>query len=346
MRRGRWGNALRTVMPIFLAVLLLSVAELALEYRAAKRGFSTLVFSGGGERKQTADKSIGDAAMVAFGPGPSFPFRSRIPNGDEQGSVWICSASHAADPRLEIGKIFPTILDQKLASLIDPERVVVNASRAGASIEQNLEMLEEYGLLAQPEVCVLYQAANEFSFLANRSVESPANTPIAKPFLANVRAEISKFGESTTMYGRLLRNNVTPWLTKACPKKSSLGEDANSHYRSRLLKFIKYVEDSGATPFVCTFALRTPTKVIPPAEELFYLKTTPTMQPSSWQKQVREWNELIRNEIPEDQVIDVAAYCETHPEWFRDPVHFSEDGHQAVADYLSSELFARFFSKQ
>jgi len=140
----------RMVWPLMWAVLLLAMAEFLLEYRAASRGFTTHLF---GQPKAT-QLAAEDPSQEVYGPSANFPFRSRLVKFEKNPRtmrIWLASSSHAEDVRMPVSDLFVSVLETQLRQQGIPCEVL-NASRAGMTLEQNTEQLKALAKKWKPDV--------------------------------------------------------------------------------------------------------------------------------------------------------------------------------------------------
>jgi hypothetical protein len=127
----------RVIWPLLWAFVFLALIEVALECRAAGRGFKTHLFGQSPQRaKNVAENDLDNDAN--FGPAQGFPFRSRIVDSRKKQDtirIWIASSSHAEDVRMKVHDVFPVVIEREL-NRRGFSCEVLNASRAGMTLEQ------------------------------------------------------------------------------------------------------------------------------------------------------------------------------------------------------------------
>lgn len=335
--------ALRLIRPILWMALYLAIIEITLEYRSARRGWRTLLFS------PPAAVSIqtpagGESGKVAFGPTDQFPFRSRIiPPAKPPGTLryWIASSSHAEDRNLGAEEIFPTRLERLLQSNGAPAQVL-NASRAGQTLEGHLALVADLGPRWSPDVVVLYQMSNDISLLCkqarNRGGE-PAGAS-GDPGLPWRWADRSL--ENTSLWP-LLKTNLTSMLTAQRLLHDELGEDAERRYEQNVRRFVRAWKSAGASVALCTFAIshdergrsRIPLQTI---QTIFRHNSHLSIE--GWIATVHNLNDRIRNVAAEENcpLIDLEKIVGGRSDLFRDFVHFTAAGHRQVARSIAEVL--------
>ena len=337
---------LKTYRLIFFTLVILLFIEAGLEFRAQHKGWNTIL---GGLIEKTSNK--GSAGKSDFGPSQDFPFRSLIvPIQKEPGTsrLWIASSSYAQDNYFNASKIFPSLLGIKLNR--SGFRVqVFNAAQEGQSIEGNLKVLKEIGAKWKPDYILLYQMNNEINelsqqFFANaQSASKVKHDPNEKE--APIKPKVNwgeKFIEKTTVY-QLLKENVTARLSQSRILVDGVGNGLENAYRQRIYDFINTSRSMGAIPILCTFAtsqdLRYP-KEAPESVKNFLLRYNIYLSIPGWYKTIDKFNEDIR-QIGKEQnvpVIDLSHELSGKPGYFRDFVHFTPEGHEKMAQYLTKEL--------
>jgi hypothetical protein len=194
-------TALRRVVPtLFWATAFLTCLELLLEFRAYQRGFDTLVL--GTKASSTLDGTESAVAAETYGPTRDFPFRSRI-SAQGTRSICIASASYAEDLRVPVDRIFPTILETTLRE-DRTDLIVINASRAGQTIDDNVQTLEGSMLnVYSPKVVVLYQMGNDLKRLTSPSPDTRTLETWDLPVLPPIASELRAMLHRTTAYSHL-----------------------------------------------------------------------------------------------------------------------------------------------
>lgn len=328
--------------PILWAGLIICCIEITFEYRAAKRGFSSLLFSPL-DMEVIADETI--SPITQYGPSNDFPFRSKIiakEKREGERRIWISSSSHAADKKMPAGKLFPNLMGSELG-----DWSVINASEGGLSISDNNQQLNELGLVWNPDVVVLYQASNELTRIArfgrdpnvsSADLGNESKSPTDFP-----ASYVSHLCEQLTLYS-LLKTNLTARLSKARLLKDDLLIVHDDQFTRHLDQFVSSVNAIEAIPVICTFATSHGVEALerlPADYELGMLRITPSLSKFGWANTIARWNDLIRDYGVKHGVIvlDVSREFTGETSCFRDFVHFSPEGHSRMAAYLSDQIF-------
>jgi len=160
--------------PVLIAGFVLAL-ELGLEVRHQMKGYETLLLDPllRTTRSSITHASVGSASIMVDG---RHVFRSRpVPVERVPGTtrIWIASASHAEHNSLPLSDIFPSRICHALY-LRGNRCEILNASKAGLSIDDNLRWLHELGGKYRPDYAVLYQQSSEIiraqrDFLAEKT---------------------------------------------------------------------------------------------------------------------------------------------------------------------------------
>ncbi len=342
----------------FTALFLL-VLEGGLEYRAHRRGFGSILFGAAGVRFEGGTQA-GEKIPTAFGPTEEFPFRSPIiPPGrsSETTRIWFASASHAEDIAVPVPGVFPN----RMGDILEEQGIpveILNASRAGLSIVGNRRELLEHGEFWAPDYVVFYGLSMDLGdlsslFLGSNGGEedeeeaedgaeegaTQEDGSVSGPFL-----RLNKLYERTTVYAQL-KSNVTSLVTRERILADTLPTVAKDRFKERVVEFLDTSEELGSTPVLITFttshslAGSTPA---PRSVDMFILRFNPYLTPRGWLQSIDELNQVIKDVADERDVLlfDLATEMVDRPGRFRDPVHFTPEGHRIVAEFLAGE-FAR-----
>ncbi len=329
----------RLVWPLLWAFAFLALIEVALEYRAAGRGFTTHLF--GQQAKATAP--VGESEDQVYGPSKAFPFRSRVVDPLKEQSIiriWLASSSHAEDIRMDARDIFPAVLERELIQRgIDCQ--VLNASRAGMTLNQNATVLTSLAATWKPDIVIAYQMSNDLiaDFHTDRKLPEGVVKTIPQG-LPRLTDDVDRFVEETTLY-ELLKSNATARISQARILQRDADRTSEQNYFQQLECLQEAATDAEASFYVCTFGFSHFESDLPADYELVLLKTLPDLLPSAWGQVVHRWNRGIRDRYP-NRLLDVAAAIERRPELFRDPVHFSKSGHDVVGQTIANELINRY----
>lgn len=336
---------IRSLRVLFLTLIFLAAIEIGLEVRATMRGWSTLIL-GAPEEAQNVENPD-------YGRTPGFPFRSRIVSVEKVPRtvrIWVSSASYAEDSSLPPDVIFPTLVEEEFDSAHVPAQVL-NAARAGYTIDANIRQLNELGPVWRPDVVILYQMSLDVNVLSERYLSGPSQrkdvrTPAqrAGKVAAAGRRALQRWSENTTTY-QLLHNNLTSRVLGEQLLADRLTPAAESEFRQRLNEFVDDVEALKATPVLCTFATSYDEDTLdqmPTATKLFLFSYNAYLSPRGWVREIERLNEILREVAAEREVplVDVASRLTGHPELFKDFVHFTPGGHRYVAETIARTLLS------
>jgi len=333
-----------------LAYLLL--LEGVLEIRAHSRGFDTIAL-GTFQRQNVANTDTPLPATTTLAAIPS-DAPEKI-TGEMR--YWIASSSHAEDSYLSRDLIFPSRLEALLKKSGSPT-TVINASHAGMDIEANRADLESRGAREKPDVVILYQMSTQITKLSkqllsgkqprsSKKKESDSPKPTPQP------SWIAQGYEHTSLYA-LLKGNISNRLTGQRVLADSLGEQADRVFETQVKEFVHSARKVGAEPVLCTFATSHTKKNLPdvPGEVTdFLFRYNVYLSLSGWFETITRFNQTLKRVADEEHIrlVDLDLVVSGHPEYFRDFVHFTPEGHQKVAETiyagLQTELPQRFASE-
>lgn len=332
---------LKLLLPVVWAVAVLALIEFGLEFRAYQRGYQTPFFG----RLQKGEATNNERK---YGPTKAFPFRSQVVSANriqEAPLIWVASASHAEDSYFSPDAIFPNLLEEILCET-GCECHVINASHAGWTVGRNQQEFGEKQGMWPPQFVLIYCMSTDISYHSKETHFNADKSP-------NLRAAPSDSGsspfswqsrliESTTSY-ELIKSNVSSRITACRVRKGNLNPAICEAYLASVAGFVEDIRQAGATPVICTFATsHTLNSIDDIPDEYAYgtYRYTPDLSMRSWVNYVKDLNDMLRRFAVENNVhlIDTEAMIGDRPEYFRDFVHFSEQGHQAVARCIASDL--------
>jgi len=329
---------------LWIAVFVV-LLEVGLEVRANQRGWDTMVF---GFSFPTQSVSPQQQANSEFGPTPAFPFRSRIvPLERESGNhrYWVASSSHAEDIYLPPPMIFPNILEHFLKEG-KLNAVVLNASRAGVDISGNVDDLKRWGRQWKPDYAILYQMSLSIGSIAKHVLGAGAQVASANANNNKVKegpvAWINRLVEKTTIYANV-KGQITARIGASRVLSNGLGLQAEQEFTAMLRDFIGAARSIGSVPVLTTFATSHTRKQrgeIPQDIALGLFKYSSVLSVEGWVASVEQFNAAVKRVANEERVllIDVESTVAGHPEYFRDFVHFTPAGHEAVAKAMGVAL--------
>lgn len=327
---------------LWIAVFIV-LLELGLEVRAKQRGWDTMVF---GFSPPAQSVSPQQQANSEFGPTPAFPFRSRIVALErEPGNhrYWVASSSHAEDIYLPPSMIFPNILERFLKeSKINA--VVLNASRAGVDIPGNVDDLKRWGGQWKPDYAILYQMSLSIGSIAKHVLGAGAQVASAnaKEVKEGPITWINRLVEKTTIYANV-KGQITARIGASRVLANGLGPQAEQEFTAMLRDFIGAARSIGSVPVLTTFSTSHTRKQlgeIPQDIALGLFKYSSVLSVEGWVASVEQLNAVVRRVANEERVllIDVERAVAGHHEYFRDFVHFTPAGHEAVAKAMGTAL--------
>lgn len=331
-------------LKVFLWIAIFVVLlEVVLEVRANQRGWDTMVF---GFSLPTQSVSQQQQGNREFGPIPAFPFRSKIvPLERESGNhrYWLASSSHAEDIYLPPPMIFPNILERFLKeSKINA--VVLNASRAGIDIPGNVDDLKRWGGQWKPDYAILYQMSLSIGSIAKHVLGSPAQAAPANATEVKTGpiTWVNKLVEKTTIYANV-KGQITARIGASRVLANGLGLQGEEEFTAMLRDFIGAARSIGSVPVLTTFATSHTRKQLgefPQDIALGLFKYSSFLSVEGWVASVEQFNAAVKRVAAEERVllIDVERAVAGHPEYFRDFVHFSPAGHEAVAKAMGAAL--------
>ena len=329
----------------FWIACFLTIAELGLEVRAHQRGWDTMIFGLPVSEQSISQQKQSDSE---YGPTASFPFRSRVTPlerkpGDHR--YWVASSSHAEDVYLPPSMTFPNILER----LLMKERgdaTMLNASRAGIDIPENVDDLKRWGEQWRPDYVILYQLSLTISSIAKRTVTGTrgraSSTTNQVKNAEGPASWVNRLVEKTTIYANL-KGQVSARIGASRVLANDLGLQGEEEFTSMLQDFIDATRMIGTVPVLATFATshtRKQLAVIPNDIVLGLFKYSSLLSVEGWVTSVERLNAVIRRIADQEGVmlIDIEDAVAGRPEFFRDFVHFTPAGHEAVARTMKDAL--------
>lgn len=285
-------------------------------------------------------------AKTLFGPTDSFPFRSEIVTPEKAAeadlSIWIASASHGKDTNYPPEVIFPNNICSLLSSSTK-KCIVLNASSSGTGVQGNLDTFTaDYGTW-KPKYVLLYQMSIDLIdlsgvYLGNGIVDSGSKSNRAAhdtPFTQRINAYLNRYFQNTFIY-RDAREFIGSTTLLSAPLANGLPAAANHEFREMLEHFVTTVRKEGATPVLCTFAASfnlSNENSMNYRTRTWMLFWDEYLSPHGWLQTIATWNNIIRSVAKQRglPLVDLAKQIGGHPYLFKDPVHFTEEGHLAVA---------------
>lgn len=327
-------------------VVFLVATEVALETRAHRNGWNTLIYGPVVRVPASGAPSDGALSAVMFGPTDAFPFRSEIvPAAAEPGveRVWIASASHAEDIHLAADVIFPHRLAQLRTDGGRPTEVL-NASRAGLSIAANSLMIRDEARSWHPDYAVLYQASIDIGRLAGATEDEvdPAAPETGVSTGLGGSDWLDRTFESTTTY-ELLAGTLRARLGTQRVLMDRLSAETIDRYEMLVGEFVSTARAAGIRPVLATFATshtEADLGSIPDHIVLGVFQFNDQLSMAGWLDAIARANGAVERVAAREGVVvvPIANALTGRPEYFRDLVHFTPSGHARVAETIRATL--------
>jgi len=269
--------------------------------------------------------------------------------GKETLRIWVASASYGEDLGLPAQMIFPHLVGTYLSGP-GSDVEVLNSSRAGYSLSENLQIMQEGFPVWRPDVAVLYTMSNDVNQLSQLFINpnAPLPPPDPDPMVAGsgAKPQISvpvyvRLLESTKLY-QGIKSKVTPRVAAERILADHFPAAAQDRFLGRLQTFVDICHSQNVKPVICTFAVNPQAfQGGSPAKQILLsrLRYNLYLSLAGWQDAIEGLNREIM-EFGEDAgiaVIDVASIIEGRGD-FRDFVHFEAEGHDLVARCIAGEL--------
>ncbi|MEM8886329.1 MAG: SGNH/GDSL hydrolase family protein, partial [Planctomycetota bacterium] len=245
-------------------------------------------------------------------------------------------------------QVFPSVLESRLKAM-GIECQVLNASRAGSSISGHVRRARLEGASWRPHVAVLYQMSNDINAASRGRI--PADEPDApvddnEPKAAGIGHvlgfDVSRALEQTTLYS-VVKTNLTSKLVHARVLRAGLGVGARDDFLREVHRWVDRWGEAGALPVITTFAMsrtRAQAATLPADHIRALLRSNIHLSVDGWGRTIDEWNEGLRGVAAERAVplVDLYPTIAGRAPYFRDYVHFTAEGHEAMAEALAEEL--------
>jgi len=350
---------LRPLLPLAGMLLVLVVLELMLELRHYHRCFDTPIF-GQKQCSGLASPDNSDTAITsnspAYGPVSTWPYRSRVPEGnlDEKTILWIASSSHAEHQSLPAQTIFPNRICEKIDKV--ESCLVVNGSKAGDSIDRNIQSLSRFSPTGRVDKAILYQMAI-FISRQQRKQEMPdgglaSNTGNAKDpsvelasqrLFASVSEALRTGFQRTSLYLHL--SEYIGGTVKLAGFKRDDIDGIDEEYMRIVHAYVNFCRDSGIEPVLTTFAIAydvSNSNDVPTSMARTFVRKNPLLSTAGFARTVERLNNRIESYATNEKVklIDLGMYVGGKPEYFVDMIHFNEAGHDLVAAIIAQHVQA------
>jgi hypothetical protein len=329
----------------FYILTVLFLLEVVLEYRHYDMGFTTPIFGVKIAKLQNSGIKDGPSPFtgqsISYGPTDRFPFKSILLNAEKKNSkrIWIASASHAEGGRLPAGSIFPNLICNYLTTKNPCE--VINGSKSGMTIRQNIKQLNEYAPFYQPDFAVLYQmymAISEEEKLLSKTAGNGAQLNRNLIDYSRLKAVY----QSLSLYGHLT-DHIGGNIKLAGQLKDRLPKTSGSDFEWQVNSFIDACRQKGVKPILTTFAASHDLSNIDKMHfslRTNFVKYNTYLSPNGWIQTISIYNELLRKisinrNVP---LIDIETKLNGDYKYFIDFVHFNAHGHSEVARIISHDL--------
>lgn len=348
--------------------LFLLLGELALEYRAKKRGYGALLFDPAAVASVFSGEPVNvsaeeTTAVDGFGPTKGFPFRSRVvdelaPDGTTR--IMIASASYAEDRQQPVTAIFPVLLEDELrARGFDVE--VLNASSNAYSLGTAARVLAEEGPRWKPDLVLAYHYSNDLDEIAPRVLsvagggapnanagEGATNDAAGEddddgtPRTERARPWPSRLMEATTAYAQA-KNQLKARLVALRLLEPTLPPAVLAGLRERLDAVRAVTESFGAELVLVQFACSHPASQggsLPAPYRNNLFRYNSYLSERAWREGVGDWNTLLAGYGAAHglAVLDLPSDLAGRHECFRDFCHLTAEGHAVAARALADEL--------
>lgn len=277
-----------------------------------------------------------------------FPFNSRPITVSNYNSLdlklWVSSASHAADHH-GIDNQFSNLLCRFLEN---KSCYVLNASKAGILLEDNITFLKHNVAEWHPDYVLLYQAYldihNSSKFNTNQTSEAKANNK--KPRVAEKFKKILHVDKllRSTVLRNYSRNYLGSLFLLATPLLNDMPATERESFKMRLLQFIKETRKAGTIPILTTLvsAYGDSHEPIDWRYKAWLMRYFEGYSPETISLLIRDYNALIRRVGSQNNVlvIDLERLWTNvgRKNQFDDFVHFTKSGHQQIARIIADEL--------
>jgi len=325
----------------FCILLVLFFLELPLEYRHHLLGFKTPIFSFLSESNQGTNTNTAKSNKVkVYGPSENYPFRSLIPGDlrEVETVIWIASASHAEHSHLPVTKVFPNRICEFYKG---NSCFVINGSKAGIGIADDISLMEKYATDYTPKYAVLYQQSQQIEGYQREALNQGNEQSIRSSFFEATSARA--LFQSTSAYQHLsdyIGGNIK--LQGLLVDK--LPDQYIDRYKQEVMDFVVWCNQNNIIPILTTFASSHQSANLdemPQNLKTNFVRYSVYMSPKGWIDTVKQFNAAI-TEIAINKgikLIDLASPLSGKPWLFTDFVHFNEDGHKQVAKILSNDIY-------
>ncbi|MDH5229684.1 MAG: SGNH/GDSL hydrolase family protein [Gammaproteobacteria bacterium] len=325
----------------FLIGIIITSIELSLEYRAMQKGFYAHFIS----------MFIGEPSNEIKHK-DSFPYHSpAVPLKKTPGQIrfWMSSASYALGPSID--GAFPNVFCRTLNSAGESCEMI-NAGKAGMSINENIKQLENEAIHWQPDYVILYSMSLDIERLSNRffgsknSIDTQTENSeniVNKPTPSHLTVDqlIEEQVENTTIY-KHLRRYIGGTVLMSSILHDDLTQEADKAFKTTLVKFIETTKSIGATPIFVGFAAKYTKENISKIDyegTLWLLRYNKYLSPTGWVNTMSRFDKIMQQTAIEHEVVfisDVHNLIAGKTRLYKDFVHFTQAGHKQVGEAIAS----------
>ena len=331
-------------LAVFLLIAINLIAiELVLEIRATNRGFSGFLLD-----RLTAAKASGTPQKQKF------EFRSKkldLEKPKNSIRIWMASASYAEDYKRKVEELFPNIMCREVGTSSKKHCQMLNASKAGYSIQNNIDQLKASAKNWSPDYVLLYSMNLDINNLSDRylnpnfdSTENAAAEGGKNDHSMDLPLDmkIEKTLEQMSIYGHL-RTYLGGSVLLSTLLHKDIGSAAKNHFKNTLVEFINAAREIGAVPILISFSTAYNTENFERMsykDKLFLVRYNPYLSDQGWVNTVETLNDILRSTAIENDVhyIDLEQNLSGKNQYFTDFVHFTRQGHEFIGELLASEF--------
>ena len=335
-------------LTIFLLIAINLIAvELVLEIRAVNRGFSGFLL-------EIFASSIETSKPLK----EKFEFRSAkidLEKPENSLRIWMASASYAEDYKRKIDELFPNVLCREVNIRFKKKCQMLNASKAGYSIQGNIDQLKTSATHWKPDYVLLYSMSLDVNYLSDKFLNSNFDSienDIAKegnnsrPAELTIDRRIEKTIEQMAAYGHL-RTYLGGSALLSKLLYDDIGIMAKRDFKNILVEFIEASKEIDAIPVLITFATAYDTEnfqYMPHKGKLFLVRYNSYLSDEGWVNTIKAFNEIIRSTASEQDVhyIDLEKSLSGKTQYFTDFVHFTKEGHEFIGEKIASDFIKIF----
>jgi len=330
-------------------VVLFFLAEIPLEIRHHSMGYETpivgniiSVFNNATKKESRINlenKSLEkNASNITYGPNLTFPFKSQVINSDSSlgQRIWIASASHAEGGHYPASEIFPNKICDQIS--YGASCIVINGSKRGMQIHQNIAMLREHYQEYKPDYVVLYQLSMDLvqhqRALATKLGSGESNESMFDKYWAKITAAL----QSTSLYVHLT-DYIGGNIKLQSQLKDEMPKEMLSRFRNSIGEFLEACEELEVIPVLATFAASHDSNNVDNMHfslQTNFVRLVVYLSPKGWVNSIEEYNDVIREIAAKKGIglIDIEKELNGKSQYFDDLVHFNKRGHEFVSQII------------